>query len=104
MAFYGKPQRETMRAVVALKDDRPIGICGVTRKCGVLMIFSEITPEMRAYPKQILKAGHMLMDMVRGLPVKAVADPSVPSSARFLEKLGFEHIGTCSDGEVFSCG
>lgn len=101
VAFYGEPQSATIRAVVALEDGKPIGIAGIARKCGVLMMFSEMKPEMRKYPKQMLKAAKKLMTLIEGLPVLAVADPNEPTAERLLRHLGLDYIGHCSEGEVF---
>lgn len=103
-AFYGKPPRETVRAIVAELNGEPVGIAGIAHKNGCLVLFCDLKPEMRKFRKSIVKAGRQLMSMTKGRTVRSVADPNIPGSGRFLEAIGLKRVGPSRHGEVFeSC-
>lgn len=97
--FYGGPPPHTARAVVVLDGDEPIGICGLYTGSDRFVFFGEVTDEVRAKPKAMVRAARAVLEQARGLkaPVHSLADPKVKNAARFLERLGFERV----QGDVF---
>ena len=92
---YGK----TVRAVVAEKDGRLIGIGGVIHTTP-LQWFGHVSDELRSHPKSLLKAAKIMRDMVESydVPVYATTDDDVEASGRFLEHLGFHKM---EDEEIY---
>lgn len=100
-AFYGHKPESTMRGYVAMLDGRPVGIGGITYKCGVLCAFSEIRDELRPYKVSIMKFGRKIVQLFGDAPGMAVASRDEPGSERFLTALGFEHVATLDEGELY---
>jgi hypothetical protein len=91
--FYGEPPAFTMRAIVAVLDHKPIGVAGVvvTQECAA--IFSDLSDDMRAYKKSILKGAFAIMNMARELHMPICATGFEATSPALLKRLGFESLG-----------
>lgn len=101
-AFYGWPHPRSMRAFVADLDGRPIAIAGLAyQPYGPPFLFSEMKPEMRRFPKAIVRGARTMLDAMKGVPAFAVASTKEPRAAKLLARLGFVHAGTCGQGEVY---
>lgn len=99
-AFYGYRHTMTMRAWVAVLDGRPIGVCGVGYPRGrPIYLFSDIKPEMRRFPKAILRGARLVLDAVKGPPLFASA--SSAGAARLLGHLGLRHVGNEGERMIF---
>lgn len=92
--FYGRPAPQTVRALVAVKDGEVIGLGGYWLRDGDAVAFSDIKPEFRKRPKEILKAARLLVGYLRekGIPMVAEASPHEKNSPRMLRWAGFEQI------------
>lgn len=103
-AFYGKAPARTVRAMVAVLGDDPIAVCGLAYQGGglPLLLFSEMKPEMRRFPKMILKGARAALALARGVSAVAVANPDEALSPKLLRHLGFVPSGRCDRGEVFA--
>lgn len=88
-AFYGRAMR--CRAWVAIDGDRVVAAAGFKVENGRVHVFADLGPEIRRHPIKMLRCGRRLMAEARakGMPVAATADPNVPRSREFLERLGF---------------
>jgi hypothetical protein len=99
--FYGSPPERTMRALVAVLDGEPIAVAGIAyqRPGQPPYLFSDLKPEMRRHRKAIVKgARQMLRDLARPGLVAIAGEPTAP---RLLARLGFRHVTTTSQGEIY---
>lgn len=99
-AFYGTPPARTQRAWVAVLDGRPLAVCGVAYERGKpAFLFSEIRPEMKRYPKTIIRGARMVLAETAGLGLRAQA--SSPRAARLLGWLGLRYLGSQGGNMIF---
>jgi hypothetical protein len=99
-ATEGEPLEFRVRAVTAKLGDQIIGVGGLGfPKNGQVVIWARLTDEIRKRPVQLHKTAlAALADAkARGIrQIVALADPTVPASERWLERLGFDpemHLG-----------
>jgi hypothetical protein len=92
-AYFGEPQRVTVKAIVATLDGVPAGVIGIARQGKTARLFSEFRPEVRPYLKSMtaLRAIKAMSESVKQsrLPVYAMVQEDEPDSPRILERLGF---------------
>lgn len=100
-AYFGQPPSHSMRGYAVMLDGRPVGLGGITYRCGVLCAFCEIGDELRPYKLSIARFARRIADLLGDRPGMAVADPREPGSERSLRWLGFEHMATSKEGEVY---
>ena len=97
--YFGKVPPYSVKAVVAVdndNDNRPIGVAGVRPIPEGLLMFSDISDELREhsmFKRIIVKAYRELFKMLPDLPVYSVADEDIEGSVDLLEHLGFEKRG-----------
>jgi hypothetical protein len=91
--FYGSAPTRSQRAVVAIKDDRVIGVAGIYTEDESSVMFSDLTDELRKDKRTVVRGIREVMKLAarRALPVYALADPEVDGSERLLLHMGFEH-------------
>jgi len=95
-------QYHTMRILAAELDGEVIGIGGYYFDAnGNRIAFSDMWPKMRVRRKDIVRSLRAIMALIGDKHVFAVANPQEPKAERLLARLGFEHIGTDSSGEVY---
>lgn len=100
-ALYGQPQRHSIRGWTATVDGEPMGMAGVVYVGNQVQAFSKSLPGL---PKRwVAKGAALTRRMLRELNchVLAVADPQIPTAPAFLKRVGFEHVTTNSQGEVY---
>lgn len=96
-AFYGERPRQTMKAVVVKKGERPMAIIGMVMDKQIMRAFSESVPELDPHLRSMtvlraLKAAQkMFSESAR--PVFAVRG----SDSGILERLGFVPV----DGDLY---
>lgn len=89
-AFYGKQPIKSMRAYVAVEDGKPIGIGGVFRDKNTFVAFSEMKPEMRKYPKDIVRGYRVIFEIIKRYNVVyAIANKQENNARKLITKLGF---------------
>lgn len=98
-AAFGREVPYTVRAWVIEKDGRPAAIGGYFVKRGWAHVFSEIREPL---PKMTIWREAMKHLTALKMPAVCEADPNVPGSGRFLERLGWEHAGTVDGREVYT--
>lgn len=89
----------TVRGVAVLDGDKVMLVTGIYFGEACWILASKFSPEYKALllkgreRKAMLKAGHQVLDMVRGrkLPLYAIADPDAYGSVTLLKHLGFTH-------------
>ncbi len=94
-AFYGRPVDYSFKGIVAVEDEKVIGIGGIYRLNGHRVAFTDMKPEMRRHKREMVKSCRLLMNMIRDekAPVYAVANQDEPTAADLLTRLGFEPTG-----------
>lgn len=103
-AFYGdKRPKVTQRAIVVELDGEILGVASLNYFGDQITATSEMRDELKAYPLTIMKAARQFAEILNkhGGGVLAVASKEIPRSAQFLERVGFEYIGTITDGRVY---
>lgn len=104
-AYYGYRPQQTVRALVAEMNGKPVGIIGVSREHSCSKIFSEYGPELKGKLKcmAILRAIKVVMGWAiqSPLPVVAVAQPQEEGAPRLLRRLGFEFYDPGEDGDFY---
>lgn len=95
-AFYGHPWQQTIRAMVAVMDGKPIAVVGLVRNDGVNALFSDTAPEAEPFLKSV-KVMRMVKNVMKfvessRLPVVTIAD-----NPAFVERLGFTQV----DGDIY---
>ena len=93
LAYFGEPQRMTLRALVVTLNGTPAGLIGIARQGRMARLFSEFRPELRPYLKSItalraIKSAAAAVKRSR-LPVYAIAQEDEPDAPRILTRLGF---------------
>lgn len=97
LAMFGALPPHRIRAIAAVIDEgaaeRIIGIGGLGfRGDGTVIVFAEISDEMRRYPAAVQRAGRAGMALIRksGVPlVVAEAQQDNPRAERWLRHFGF---------------
>ena len=105
--FYGKKPPNSFKGIVAVKDEKIIGIGGLFYMKTNVVVFSDIKPEMRSHKKAIVKGLKIIMNMVKdsNRAVYAIACPDEPTSKKLLNKLGFTPTGQKNEiGETLVWG
>ena len=94
VGMYGKLPKQTIRAIVVLRNGVPEGIAGVARERGVSKFFSDHKPELKPFLKTItvLRAIKAAQQLVMRYPSVVMAEAQDDTGARLLGRLGFRHI------------
>lgn len=91
-AYYGRPQRQTMRAVAIVKEGVMVGIIGLARLPGRLILFSESKPELgediRSFAVRRATIEMAKLGVRSKSPLYAVKE----RGSDVLERLGFEQV------------
>jgi len=94
--YYGKPQKETVKALVAVKDGKPVGVAGLKIHDAKMIAFMSISDELRNDKqfRRILIQGYRkwLRLIPYRLPVFALADQCIDGAESFLKHCGFERV------------
>lgn len=104
IAFAGQPPAMLTRAYVAEQDDQVLAVGGVYYDSGVAFAFCEISDEMRAHRKSLMRGARLVMDAVVGkmtVPVYAICSRREANAPAFLARLGFEPAGMTGLGELY---
>lgn len=95
--FYGELPGPTIRAVVALLDDEPVGVIGLARDRDCDKLFSDAKPEVMPHMARfaVLRMIKLAMSMVEssGRDVYAVRQEGTD----ILVRLGFRHV----EGDIY---
>ena len=95
VTYFKRPSQRTVKAWVIEEKGRVLGIGGFYLDQGRTVMFAEITSDARQkceWPARAMltSARHVLQQAMKtGMPIYAVADPSVENSAKLLERIGF---------------
>lgn len=88
--FYGQAPTRTQRAVVAVDGERVIGVAGVYPDGARMVMFSELTDELKRDKRAIVRGIRAVRRLApAGVPVHALADPDIAGSEVLLEHMGF---------------
>lgn len=101
--YYGAPPARTMKAWVALVDEKPIGIAGlIYRGATPWYLFSDVKPQMARHRKAVIAGGRMVLRALRGVPAVALSDN--PKSAKLLRFMGLTFLGQTAEGDLYEWG
>ena len=100
-AFYGHDLPFSARAWVAEVDGEVIGIAGYYLRGGAALVFSDMREAMKAYPVTIMREARRLMARIK-VPAVCIADPDLPGSGRFLERLGWRFDRRTEEGDQYT--
>jgi len=95
--FFGRVPPYTIKAQVWETDEKMLAIAGYWTVRGVAVIFSDMVAEMDVAAITIWRQAKGYMQKL-DKPAQCIA---APGSETFLARLGWEHIGTSDQGEVF---
>ena len=87
--FYGEPQKRTARAMAVVCGEEIIGIAGVASEAGTMVLFSELTDDLRRDKRSLVKLIRAVTPMMEGRTVYSIADPEIEGSDILLEHMGF---------------
>lgn len=96
---YGKELPRSCRAIAAVKDGRVLGVAGFHMDKIAMVVFSELSDELKRSPRALIKGWRLLAKMMRARGVMAYArcDSNIEAAERFLIHLGFERMA----GDIF---
>lgn len=82
---------KTVRAVAAVRGAEVIGVAGVYSSEAGWVMFADLTDELRADKRAIVRGIRAVLELVRRrrMVVVALADPEIRGSATLLEHIGF---------------
>lgn len=98
----------SFRAWVAEIDGEAQGIIGVALTRPNACMFSSVREPLKPHLKglavlRLIKKAEAAVKASR-VPVLALAEPGLPTAPNILERLGFAHLGTNDDGEIYGWG
>ena len=98
-ALYGHRPDKTVKALVAVYQDRVVAIGGVMIEPGAVYAFSDIAPGTAYTPRAALRfAREVVRHAVSAGHVRAV---STTANEHFLNRLGFRHAGPSEHGDIY---
>jgi hypothetical protein len=91
--FYGSIPARTSQTVVAVKDDRVIGVAGVYVDDARLIVFTDLSDELRQDKRTMVRGIREIFRLVQkyDLPVYAVVNTSIDGAVKLLTHVGFVH-------------
>lgn len=92
--YYGHPQKNSMKTVVAIDGGVPVGVAGIMIEQGKHVLFSDFSDQLREHPsfkRTIINGFNRLLNLFPDTKVFAHANPKVEGSCDLLSHLGFEH-------------
>lgn len=97
--FLGAPPSRTVRAFAAVRGDEVLGVAGIYAKGDGWVVFADLTDEIRADRRLIVKGYRLVMAMLKERATSAIsiADPHIKGSEVLLKHMGFKH----ASGEAF---
>jgi hypothetical protein len=83
-------------------DGELLGIAGI-HYSNPRMCFGNIKPALKNYPREIVKLAKAVIGKVAqsDVPVYAIAQPEESTAPGFLEHMGFVHILSGREGEIY---
>jgi N-acetylglutamate synthase-like GNAT family acetyltransferase len=95
LAFWQAGALErSVRGFVAEKDGQILGVTGLIYMPSVIIAFAEMRVDGQKYQMSIMRIAKRMQALMREsrAPIFAVADPDLPNSMAFLERVGFEQV------------
>lgn len=98
--YYGEAPARTMKAWVAVVDERPIAIAGlIYHGARPWYLFSDVKAEMSHHRKAMIAGGRLVLHALRGVPAVALTDN--PKSAKLLMLMGLTFLGHTAEGDIY---
>lgn len=93
--YYGEPQKETIKSIVVMDEDKPVGVAGwrvVENKAIAFMDLSKELREHKSFKRIVVRGLREWMKIKpKRLPMYTKADKRFDKAESFLIRLGFEH-------------
>lgn len=98
----------SFRAWVCELNGEVQGIIGVALLRPLACMFSTVREPLKPFLRhltilRLIKRAQAAVQASR-VPVIALAEPGLVTAPRILERIGFEHVGTFDDGEIYGWG
>ena len=92
--YYDGKLTRTVRAFIAVQDEKILGIAGVYVDQSRLVMFSDLSDELKQNKRVIIRGMRMFKEIARkkNLPIHAKA-AQLPTAKGFLKHMGFIDIG-----------
>lgn len=90
--FYGEPRRETVQAVMVIKEGAIVGIIGLKHEPGRLILFADERPELGDDVRSFTVRRAVLTMVRRGLRSKLPLFSVKAPDSDVLPRLGFERV------------
>lgn len=102
-AFNKGPAERTARAFSVFRDGELVAIAGVTIEPSRIVAFSDIKEGVSAPKTTVWRTAKELLKRIQGfnLPIVAISSQNINNSDRFLECLGFQHIGDAGGEKIY---
>lgn len=100
--MVGQTFPENIRAVTAEHDGELLAIAGI-RMSNPKVIFSDIKPEVKKHPRVVVQLIHKVQAMMEdyNTEIYAIANENEPTAPGLLNHMGFKHVMTTRQGEVY---
>lgn len=104
IAFYGRAPDRTAKAMVAIEDGTVAAVFGVAYwgHGRPPVMFSDLAPGFgKRHPMVVVRSGRKMLKRWATVPLLTLQDKDEPSAPRFLAHMGFEHVCTSAQGEIW---
>lgn len=100
--WFGGPPPVSLRAIVVEIDGKLEGICGVQSVRGGVTCFSTLSVKCRQHKRAVVLGVRLLRKVLRDYQyVIAYATKDEPTADAFIRHVGFRHLGSSIEGEVY---
>lgn len=101
--LYQRDAPRTVRAFAVDWHGELAAIAGVTIQRDVCTFFSDIRPDIDPPAMAIWRASVEIVNRIQAmkLPCIAIANPELPTSSAYLERLGFTYHGDSDEGRIY---
>ncbi len=93
---------KTVRAFVAVRGSNVVGIAGVLYSHGLTPVLFSWADRTAMSTRDVVLGARYFLSQGLTFPAVALAEPNIAGSKRFLVKLGFRHLASMSEGEVYA--
>jgi hypothetical protein len=102
MSMTGTTFDDNIWALAVERDGELLGIAGI-QYSHPRMCFGNIKPELKNYPRELVRLAHRVTDKVADskVPVYAIANEDEATAPGFLTHVGFEYFMTAPEGEIY---
>lgn len=100
--FYPNGSPYTVQAWLALYKGEPACLAGIIIQRGQIVPFSDVKPDIDAPKMTVYRTAKELFRLIKSLNL-TLTTGTEGCRSKFLEKLGFKHIGPLNGWEMYKC-